>query len=123
MLSVWKSDAGLSKLQPIFSKLTGPEFPDCPALFIFRELEQGEQIMLRRNNTKWCFRISSCFVLMTMLLIAVTAQNLSTGSIQGTVTDEQGAIVQGATVEARNVATNFSKTFTTDSDGRFNLLL
>ncbi|MGH9821432.1 MAG: carboxypeptidase-like regulatory domain-containing protein, partial [Pyrinomonadaceae bacterium] len=50
------------------------------------------------------------------------AQDITSGTIQGTVSDEQGASVPGASVEARNVATNFTKTFTTDSDGRFVLL-
>ena len=50
------------------------------------------------------------------------AQDITSGTIQGTVTDEQGAVVPGASVEARNVGTNFTKTFTTDSDGRFTLL-
>ncbi|MEP7075211.1 MAG: TonB-dependent receptor, partial [Acidobacteriota bacterium] len=54
--------------------------------------------------------------------LAVSAQDITSGTIQGTVSDEQGAAVPGATVEARNVGTNFTKTFTTDSDGRFTLL-
>lgn len=65
------------------------------------------------------------FVWLLILLtfpLALTAQDITSGTIQGTVTDEQGAVVQGASVEARNVATNFSRTFVTDSDGRFTLL-
>ena len=54
--------------------------------------------------------------------MAAAAQDITSGSIQGTVSDEQGAVIAGATVEARNVGTNFSKTFTTDSDGRFTFL-
>ncbi len=50
------------------------------------------------------------------------AQEITTGTIQGTVTDEQGAVVKGATVEAKNTATNFSKNFTTGDDGRFTIL-
>ena len=49
-------------------------------------------------------------------------QDITSGTIQGTVLDEQGAAVPGATVEARNVGTNFSRTFIKDQDGRFTLL-
>src|SRR4030095_2633573 len=52
--------------------------------------------------------------------IAVSAQVQSTtGVIQGTVLDEQGGVVPGANVEVKNPDTNFSRTFSTDSDGRF----
>jgi Carboxypeptidase regulatory-like domain/TonB-dependent Receptor Plug Domain len=43
----------------------------------------------------------------------------TTGTIEGTVTDEQGAIVPGATVEIKNLDTNASRTLTTDETGRF----
>src|SRR6266851_4985365 len=50
----------------------------------------------------------------------VTAQTQSTtGTIQGTVTDVNGAVVPGANVEIKNLDTNFSKTLTTDDGGRF----
>src|SRR6185369_13992241 len=41
------------------------------------------------------------------------------GVIQGTVLDEQGGAVPGANIEVKNVDTNFTRTLTTDSDGRF----
>ncbi|MFN2498102.1 MAG: TonB-dependent receptor domain-containing protein [Pyrinomonadaceae bacterium] len=44
---------------------------------------------------------------------------ITTGTIQGTVTDANGAIVPGATVEIKNLETNFSKTLTSDEGGRF----
>ncbi len=57
-----------------------------------------------------------------MWSVSVFAQDITSGTIQGNVSDEQGAVVAGATVEAKNTATNFSKTFTTDSEGRFTFL-
>ena len=50
----------------------------------------------------------------------VTAQTqITTGTIQGTVADANGAVVPGANVEIKNLDTNFSKTLTTDDGGRF----
>ena len=64
------------------------------------------------------------FALLVAFVCSIPAfsQEITTGSIQGTVVDEQGAVVQGAVVEARNLATNFSRTFTTEGDGRFTIL-
>src|SRR4029077_3653780 len=44
------------------------------------------------------------------------------GSIEGTVKDPQGAIVQNATVVVRNKATNASKTVTSNQDGYYRVL-
>ena len=78
------------------------------------------------NFTKHCFKKTS-FVGLSALVtlfcaLAAFGQDTTSGSIQGSVTDEQGAAVAGATIEARNTGTNFSKTFVTDKDGRFNFL-
>jgi len=60
--------------------------------------------------------------LLVILAIAplVSAQTqITTGTIQGTVTDTNGAIVPGANVEIKNLDTNLSRTLTTDDGGRF----
>jgi hypothetical protein len=44
---------------------------------------------------------------------------ITTGVIQGTVTDTSGAVVPGVTVEAVNVETNQTQSRTTGGDGRF----
>ncbi|HEV2863900.1 MAG TPA: TonB-dependent receptor [Pyrinomonadaceae bacterium] len=64
------------------------------------------------------------FVALTLglLLLSLTAAaqtQITTGVIQGTVLDEQGATVPGTTVEVRNVETNLTKTLVTDEGGRF----
>src|SRR5271156_3200512 len=46
----------------------------------------------------------------------------STGNIQGTVTDEQAAVVVGATVTVTNSATGIAKQVVTDGSGRFEVL-
>src|SRR5262245_21855300 len=43
----------------------------------------------------------------------------TTGSFQGTVRDEQNAVVAGATVTVRNVDTNARRTAVSDSQGRW----
>ncbi|MGH9842121.1 MAG: TonB-dependent receptor [Blastocatellia bacterium] len=61
-----------------------------------------------------------CAFLLTLLLsFTADAQQITTGVIQGTVADQAGAVVPGADVEARNLDTNLTKSFSTDSDGRF----
>ncbi len=47
---------------------------------------------------------------------------ITTGTIQGTVTDPSDAALPGVTVEARNTATNVSRSVVTGTDGRFVLL-
>jgi hypothetical protein len=62
-----------------------------------------------------------------VLFLAVTllmTQNLfaqATGSLGGTVTDQNDAVVQGATVIVKNTNTNLSRTVTTDSEGRWSM--
>jgi hypothetical protein len=66
-----------------------------------------------------------CICLFTILIttFAVSAQTqITTGTIQGTVTDENGAVVPSANVDIKNVDTNFSRTATTDESGRFVVL-
>src|ERR1044071_6460304 len=59
-----------------------------------------------------------CLVL--SVAIAVSAQE-PVGSIEGTVSDPQGAVVQGATVMVRNTATNFTRTATTAENGTYRI--
>jgi hypothetical protein len=47
---------------------------------------------------------------------------ITTGVIQGTVADQRGAVVPGASVEAKNLETNLTRTIVTDDGGRFVLL-
>ena len=55
-----------------------------------------------------------------VLFIPAFAQSQSTtGLIQGTVLDPNGAIVSGASVTVKNTGTGFERTVTTNSDGFF----
>jgi hypothetical protein len=65
-------------------------------------------------------RIAFAFLLLTLCASGSLAQTqITTGVIQGTVEDAQGAVVPGANVEVRNVDTNLTRTLATDDSGRF----
>jgi hypothetical protein len=57
---------------------------------------------------------------MLLFAAALVAQTqITTGTIQGTVLDANGAAVPGASVEVKNVDTNFVRTTSSDEEGRF----
>src|SRR5256886_414148 len=58
-------------------------------------------------------------VILAMALPTLSQTQITTGTIQGTVTDANGAIVPGASVEIKNLDTNLTRTLTTDEGGRF----
>lgn len=62
-----------------------------------------------------------CLLSLCVLLAgsAAAQSQITSGVIQGTVTDPSGGVVPGAEIEARNLDTNISRTAQTDSDGRF----
>ncbi len=65
--------------------------------------------------------------LMIVATLALTALSFArpafaqqpTGSIEGTVTDPSGAVINGATITARDVTTNQTRSTTTRSDGKY----
>jgi hypothetical protein len=69
----------------------------------------------------------SSLVALTLLLIlnapALSQSQATTGVISGTVVDQSDAVLPGASVAIRNTDTNFEKTETTDSGGRFRAIL
>ena len=60
-------------------------------------------------------------VLCVALTSSVAFAQEPTSSVEGTVTDPQGAVVQNATVTVRNSATNFSRTTTTGDNGHYRI--
>jgi hypothetical protein len=59
-------------------------------------------------------------ILILLLAPAIAAQTQSTtGDIQGTVQDVNGAVIPGANVEIKNVATGINRSLVTDEGGRF----
>src|SRR6266436_1789825 len=58
-------------------------------------------------------------VILAMTPLVRAQTQITTGTIQGTVTDTNGAIVPGASIQIKNLDTNLSRTLTTDDGGRF----
>src|SRR5712691_7429580 len=61
----------------------------------------------------------SLLVVLAVAPVASAQTQITTGTIQGTVTDANGAVVPGANVEIRNLDTNLVKNLSTDEGGRF----
>src|SRR6266581_6750309 len=69
--------------------------------------------------------LSAFFVLTLALGLALSAwgqSQITSGTVQGDVLDEKGGSVAGASVEAKNLDTNFTQTDTTNTDGHFAFL-
>jgi hypothetical protein len=67
------------------------------------------------------FRLSLLHLLVALGVVssALAQTQITTGVIQGTVSDESGATVSGASVEVRNLDTNLTRLITTGDEGRF----
>ncbi len=63
------------------------------------------------------------FVVLALATALLAQTEITTGVIQGTVVDQSGAVMEGATIEAKNLDTNFTRTQSTDASGRFVFLL
>src|SRR5882724_4629671 len=62
-----------------------------------------------------------CLLVTLLACWSANAQQI-TGSIRGTVVDPSGAVVQGASVSAKQTETGLTRTATTDRDGAYVLL-
>lgn len=75
---------------------------------------------LLRSLTVQVKGLSICLLVSLVLAAGVMGQTQSTtGTIQGTAMDANGAAIPGASVEIKNIDTNFTRSFTTDEEGRF----
>src|SRR4051812_18672297 len=63
------------------------------------------------------YRILPAFALLALLALPVIAA--LTGDLHGTILDPNGAVVEGAKITIRNVATGIVRTATSDSRGEF----
>jgi hypothetical protein len=67
--------------------------------------------------TAWIARAVSLCAILTLATLSAHAQYRA--SLRGTVTDQQGAIIPGATVTLTDIATNEQKTTTSGNDGLY----
>ena len=66
-----------------------------------------------------CIFTSAAGVILLFAAGVFGQSQATTGTIQGTVTDPNGAVVSGASVTVKNVETGFERTVTSNSDGFF----
>jgi len=71
------------------------------------------------SKARYCCLFAVLFCLSTF---SFAQTQITTGVIQGTIVDPSGAVVSGATVEAKNINTNSTRTVSTQADGRFTFL-
>ena len=72
------------------------------------------------KSPRYWFAFILCISLTTFALLPAAAQStIATGSIQGTVSDPNGAVVPNATVTITNKATGQSSKLTTSSGGSY----
>ena len=67
-------------------------------------------------------RLLLTFIAFLFVFTTVAVAQEPFGSLEGTVKDSQGAVVQNATVTARNLATNATKTAVTNENGQYRIL-
>jgi Carboxypeptidase regulatory-like domain len=71
------------------------------------------------SRAVWSLALAICLCLVAT---AASAQNITTGSIAGTVTDAQGGVLPGASVTATHVDTGTAYETVTNSDGHFTII-
>jgi Carboxypeptidase regulatory-like domain/TonB dependent receptor-like, beta-barrel/TonB-dependent Receptor Plug Domain len=64
-------------------------------------------------------RISALFLVLTMAVAGYASAQERFGTLQGRVTDQQGAAIPGVTVSVTSLATNETRAFVTDTNGQF----
>ncbi len=74
-----------------------------------------------RGYESWGFCLWAFFTCLLLVPLSARAQ-LATAAINGVVKDPSGAVIPGATVALKNVATNVSQTARTNNDGVYVIL-
>ena len=75
----------------------------------------------QKGNHRGLIRLLIPILMILLASVNGFSQSISSGTISGTVRDESGGVVAGATVLLRNPVTNYSQTVTTDQAGAFRL--
>ena len=77
----------------------------------------------RFSATRFASALFLCLMVLLAGTSAVWAQTASTGALTGTVIDQSGGVVAGATVSMTNNGTGQERTATTDSSGTYKFSL
>src|SRR5829696_6975810 len=75
-----------------------------------------------RGNFPRIHFFAAMLVLALLIAPSIIAQQITTGTIRGTVVDANGDVVPQANVEVKNVETGITKSLPTDDGGRFAFL-
>jgi hypothetical protein len=75
-----------------------------------------EEKLIMSEKIRFFLSIAALFILSS---VAFAQSQATTGLIQGSVVDPNGAVVRGASVNVKNTETGFERTVTTNSDGFF----
>src|SRR6476469_965447 len=70
-------------------------------------------------SSKVGLRIVLILIMSGACAVSVLAQGLTAGTVTGTVTDPNGAVVPNATVALENAVTGYNRSMTTGADGAF----
>jgi Carboxypeptidase regulatory-like domain len=78
---------------------------------------------VRRFFLSRTIKFAALFILCEISLVSGTRAQSENGSasLEGTIRDLNGAVIQGATVTVKNTDTNLTRTVTSDADGRFSV--
>ena len=74
-----------------------------------------------RNKTRYHFLLFFCVLMLALVLPIQLQAQLTRGAISGTVSDESGAVVPGASIKVTAIATNISRDATTNEEGFYRI--
>ena len=87
--------------------------------------EIGEEMISTQETNQTALQyklisaIAAAMFCLALCVISASAQTTGNSSLSGVVADSSGAVVPGATVEIHNPVSEFSRSTTSDSAGRF----
>jgi hypothetical protein len=92
---------------------------DCGASEIGEEMISKQETSKTASQYKLIGAIAGVIFCLVLYVISASAQTTGNSSLSGVVADPSGAVVPGATVEIHNPVSQFDRSTTTDSAGRF----
>src|SRR5216683_1873585 len=98
----------------------------CEPPLPFEELFGSFEIGVVMSGGEKMGKLLCAFFVLTLALGLASSgwaqSQITAGTVQGDVVDEKGGSVAGATVEAKNLSTNYVQSDTTNTDGHFAFL-